>query len=546
MSLPAPISTLPAHDQLVAGLVRHLAAASPGVVPQVVQTHISTVILAGESAYKLKKPVRLPFLDFSTLAQRRFFCEEELRINRRTAPQLYLDVLPVTGTVEAPVIGGPGAPLEWMLRMRRFDAAGEFGALARAGRLQATQVDALAAHLAAFHLGLPPVDKVQAPDATPAAERPEVRQAPRKEAWYWAAASLDEIAADPLRPATCTQEAVAAVRTALGGQFARLAPLMAQRRAAGFVRECHGDLHLGNLVDWHGQVLAFDAIEFDATLRHIDIVNDVAFTFMDLRAAGLPALAWRCINAWAEHTGDYEGLALLRTFAAGRALVRAKVALLSGGDVAGFARYWTLAERLVLPPPVPRLVLTMGLSGAGKSTVAQGLAEALGAVRVRSDVERKRLHGLAPTARPGPGADLYGHAASVRTYARLGALAEALLAAGLPVIVDAAFLRQDERAALRQLALHLGVPFALVRCVASDAVMQARILARARTGTDPSDATPDVLALQQRVQQALPQDWSPWTHEVVNDGTLEALGQQVRALAAAWAEPGVVQACVDA
>ena len=529
-----PTTDLPTHAQLVAGLVRHLAAASPGVVPEVVQTHISTVILAGEAAYKLKKPVRLPFLDFSTLAQRHFFCEEELRINRRTAPQLYLDVLPVTGTLEAPVIGGQGAPVEWLLHMRRFDGAGEFKALATAGRLQAVQIDALAAHLAAFHLGLPPVDPVQAPDVTPVAEVRDVLQAPRKDAWHWAAASLDEIAADPLRPASCTPEAVAAVRAALGDQFTRLVPLIALRRAAGFERECHGDLHLGNLVDWQGTVLAFDAIEFDASLRCIDIVNDVAFTFMDLLAADLPALAWRFINAWAEATGDYEGLVLLRAFAAGRALVRAKVALLSGGHSAGFARYWALAERLVQPLPAPRLVLTMGLSGSGKSTVAQFLAEALGAVRVRSDVERKRLHGLAPTARPLPGSGLYARDATVRTYARLATLAEVLLAAGLPVVLDAAFLLQDEREALRQLALRLGVPFALVRCVAPDAVMRARIVARTQAGADPSDATPDVLDLQQRVQHPVPGDWAPVTHDVVNDGTLKALEDQVRALAATW------------
>lgn len=526
-----PATDLPAHAQLVAGLVRYLSCVRPAVVPEVVQTHISTVILAGDLACKLKKPVRLPFLDFSTLAQRRFFCEEELRINRRTAPQLYLDVVPVTGTLQAPVIGGTGEPVEWLLRMRRFDTAHEFRALARAGRLQGAQVDALAAHLAAFHQGLPPVDAPQAPDVMAA---PEAPPAPRKDAWSWATATLDEIAADPLRPATCTPEALAAVRAALDDRFTRLAPLTAQRRAAGFERECHGDLHLGNLVEWQGAVLAFDAIEFDASLRCTDIVNDIAFTFMDLLAADLPALAWRFVNAWAEATGDYEGLSLLRTFAAGRALVRAKVALLSGGDFAGFARYWALAVRLLQAPPAPRLVLTMGLSGSGKSTVAQLLAEALGAVRVRSDVERKRLHGLAPTARPGPGSDLYARDATVRTYARLATLAEVLLAAGLPVVLDAAFLRQDEREALRQLALRLGVGFALVRCVAPEAVLQARITARAQAGADPSDATLEVLALQQRVQQAVPPDGAPWTHEVLNDGSLDALELQVRALAAAW------------
>ncbi len=507
------------HDQLVAGLVRALAAATPDVAPQVVRTHISTVILAGPFVYKLKQPVRLPFLDFSTRAQRRFFCEEELRINRRTAPQLYLDVLPVTGTVEVPAIDGAGEPVDWLLRMRRFDSKGEFKALAAAGRLRADHVDQLACHLAEFHQRLAPV----APAAAPA-----------RDAWHWAAASLDAIAGHPARPASCPLHEVAALRAALGALFAQQAPLIAQRRAGGFVREGHGDLHLGNIVAWQGQVMAFDAIEFDADLRNIDIVNDVAFTFMDLQAAGLPALAWRFINTWAERTGDYEGLVLLRAHAAYRAIVRAMVALLSGGDTAGFATYWSLALCLAQPPATPRLVLTMGLSGSGKSTVAQILADQLGAVRVRSDTERKRLHGLQPTDRPAPEAGLYARDATLRTYARLAALAETLLAAGLPVIVDAAFLRQDEREAMRQLAGRLGVPFSLVQCVASGSTMLARITARAQAGADPSDANAEVLALQQRVQEPVPGDWAPWVHVIVNDGSLGELEGTLGALVAGW------------
>ena len=513
------------HERLVAGLLRWLSAADPGPPPAVVRTHISTVILAGETAYKLKRPVRLPFLDFSLLSQRRFFLDEELRINRRTAPQLYRDVLPITGTDDAPVINGPGEPVEWLLRMHRFDAAGEFAVMARAGTLRAPHVEALAEHIAAFHGGLAALT-TEAPGALPP-----------KDARQWTLENLDEIAAHPLRPAGCAAAEVAVLRRDLDRAFDEAQALIDRRRAQGFVREGHGDLHLGNIVLWKGEVFAFDAIEFDARLRCIDIVSDVAFTFMDLMAKGLRPLAWRFINTWAARTGDYEGLTLLPLYAAYRALVRAKVALLSGGDAQGFATYWTLAQDLARGPSCPRLVVTMGLSGSGKSTLARRLADELGAVWLRSDVERKRLHGLAPAERPSPGSNLYSAEATRRTYARLGTLAETLLAAGLPVVVDAACLRRDEREALRALAARLGVAFSLVVCTAEPGRLRERILVRQQAGTDPSDATPDVLALQQRVQEPLTPDEQRQAVQVVNDGPLQALEAQVARLAAAWAAP---------
>ena len=512
------------HERLVAGLVGRLAAGTPGQDPVVVRTHISTVILAGETAYKLKRPVLLPFLDFSLLSQRRFFLEEELRINRRTAPHLYRDVLPITGTDDAPVINGPGEPVEWLLRMHRFDAAGEFAAMARAGRLRPAHVEALARHIATFHVGLAPLTT-----APPGA-------LPPKDARQWALENLDEIAAHPLRPAGCEAADVAALRRDLERAFDAAQGLIDRRRAQGFVREGHGDLHLGNIVNWRGEVLAFDAIEFDARLRVIDIVSDAAFTFMDLLAHGLRPLAWRFINTWATHTGDHEGLTLLRLYAAYRALVRAKVALLGGGgDAQAFGTYWALARQLTRGPARARLVVTMGLSGSGKSTVARRLADELGAVWLRSDVERKRLHGLAPSERPPAGSPLYSPQATRRTYARLGALAETLLAAGLPVVVDAASLRCDERQALHALAARQGVDFSLVVCSAPPERLRERIEARQALGDDPSDATVEVLALQQRVQEPLTPDERRHAVQVVNDGTLSALEAQVDRLAAAWA-----------
>ena len=494
-----------------------LSLCLPGAVR--VDTHISTVWLAGDYAYKLKKPVKLPFLDFSTLALRRHFLAEELRLNRRTAPDLYLDLLPVTGSAVTPRLGGEGEPIEWVLRMRRFPAGALLSELAASGRLQASQIDALAVHVADFHCSLPAL--------VPA-------EAPAKDVVAWTCESLDEAEFNPGRPSTVDRGRVQTLRERLLALLEAQAGWRARRLQGGFLRECHGDLHLGNLVLWRDAVLAFDAIEFEPALRCIDLINDVAFAFMDLLACGHAELAWRLVNGYVERSGDFDGLTGLRAFAAYRALVRAKVALLSG-QPEGFLRYWPLAESLAADPSPPRLLLVMGLSGAGKSTLAAMLAEQSGAIRLRSDVERKRLHGLAATDRPTPGQDLYRTEATRATYARLTGLADGLLVAGHSVVVDAALLRQSERAALRQLAQRRHVPWLLVECRAEPALMERRLLERAAAGTDASDAGIEVLRRQRESVEAVPADWA-FEHRVLcNDGSLEQLRGAVAALLADWA-----------
>lgn len=483
-----------------------------------IDTHISTVWLAGDHAYKLKKPVKLPFLDFSTLALRRHFLAEELRLNRRTAPELYLDLLPVTGSASVPLLGGAGEPIEWVLRMRRFPAGALLSELVASGQLQASQIDALAAHVADFHRRLPAL--------APA-------EAPIKDVVAWTCESLDEAESNPGRPPAVGQARVRALRERLLALLETQAGWRARRLQGGFLRECHGDLHLGNLVLWRDAVLAFDAIEFEPALRCIDLINDIAFAFMDLLAWGHSALAWRLVNGYAERSGDFDGLTGLRAFAAYRALVRAKVALQSG-QPEGFLRYWPLAESLAADPAPPRLLLVMGLSGAGKSTLAAMLAEQSGAIRLRSDVERKRLHGLAATDRPTPGQDLYGTEATRATYARLAELADGLLAAGHSVVVDAALLRQSERAALRQLAQRRHVPCLLVECRADPALMERRLLARTAAGTDASDAGIAVLQRQRESVEPVPADWTAEHRVLVNDAGLEQLRRAAAALLADW------------
>jgi predicted kinase len=425
----------------------------------------------------------------------------------------------VLGTADDPRLGGAGdaAPqaIDWLLRMRRFDEADVLANVAARGELTEAMVDALAAELAAFHRALPP-------SPAPFGSAAIVRR--------WLGETLAGLAAagdarvEPLR-AWCEREA------------ARLAPLIDERRARGFVREGHADLHLANIVLVGGVPQPFDAVEFNAELRHVDVVHDIAFTFMDLMRHGLPALAWRFAGAWAERSGDVEGLTLLRFFAVERALVRSRVALLRA-DPDALERDLALAARLATsPPPAPLLVLVCGLSGSGKSTVAQRLAQEMSGIRLRSDVERKRLHGLAATERPA--ADqvpmLYGREATRRTYARLGDLARTLLDAGIPAIVDAAALRRDERDELRALAATRGAAFALVECDAPEPVLRERIARRQREAADASDADLAVLDLQLRVCEPVQPDET--AQRVSTDCDRATLHTRCATLAAALAPP---------
>jgi len=471
-----------------------------------VETHISTVWLTDDCAYKAKKPVQLVFLDARSLAVREAFCHEELRLNGRTAPSLYRDVLPVTRDAAGTWLDGPGEVVDWVVRMRRFPDDALLAHAAAQGTLTDWQVDRAAAAIARFHGALPPL-----PAAALCA----------KSLRDWAAENVAEIVELVATQSVVTLHEVQHLGTTLDAQFAAMTDWQAMRVDAGWLREGHGDLHLGNLVQWEGDVQAFDAIDFDPSLRIIDVVADAAFCWMDLLAYGHERLAWRFLSAYVEAMGDVDGLRGLAPYAAYRALVRAKVALLRD-DAADFARYWTVAARLVAAPPPAVLVLMTGRSGSGKSTVAQVLAEALGAVRVRSDVERKRLFGLAPTERPADRAAVYSADATARTYARLEALTAAALDAGHRVVVDAAALRQAEREGFAVLAAARGAAFAVVECVGSPSVLSARLTARGAQGTDPSDADVAVMQRQAAQLEPVPDAWAAVHHVLHNDGDVAA------------------------
>ena len=478
----------------------------PGAVTQVtlVQTHISWVLLAGEFAYKIKKPLKLPFLDFSTLEQRHTCCKEELRLNCRFAPDIYLDVVGVYNTPDDPQWRGNAMPIEYAVRMRRFDEARRLDHLCRRGELRPDNLADLAETLAGFHARAAPA---------PAVSRfglPHQVMAPARE-------NFDELR--QLLPQADAARRLDALRQWTEHAYTQLVPVLQARKMAGRVRECHGDLHLANLVLLDGRVRLFDCIEFNEDLRWIDVASEIAFTYVDLLDHDRPGLANWFINEALSQNGDHEAATVLRFYAVYRALVRAKVAAIRCGQAADGApadvlSCLALAGRLS-SPPATRLVITHGLSGCGKTMASTHLLQAdtqVCTLRLRSDVERKRLFGLPATQHSGSatGMGIYAADAHARTYQHLHTQCAMLLRAGWSVVVDAAFLRRSERAGFQSLAATMGVPYSILAPVAPPDVLRARIAARQALGRDASEATVDVLEYQLR--QIEPLDAEERTH----------------------------------
>jgi aminoglycoside phosphotransferase family enzyme/predicted kinase len=498
---------------LARALRTHLQSLT-GAPVDLIETHISCVLLAGERAYKLKKPVRLPFLDFSTPALRRHWCEEELRLNKRLAPDLYLGVEPVTGRIDAPRIGGSGAPIDHVVCMRRFAAGALLSERLAAGRLESDDLDRLAARIATFHR-----DAAVADTASRWGTPREVLQ-PVFDVLQRLAAATGSPVPDALRRWAEAQDAA-------------LHAVWAARRAQGAVRECHGDLHLANAVRLDGEVTAFDCIEFDPALRWTDTMSDVGFLTMDLKAHSRTDLAYRFLDTCLQHAGDFDGLAVLRFYEVYRALVRALVGAIRvrEGAAPQSPDYLQFALQLAQERTAPRLLITHGLSGSGKSTIAAALLQATGAVRMRSDVERKRLFGLAALERSdGRALDIYTPEATRRTFDRLAELARAALRAGWPVIVDAAFLRRGERQRFAALAAECDVPFAILHCHADASVLRERVSRRFAESADASEAGLAVLESQLQWNEPLDLDERARAIEVDTPHPVD-----IAALAARWA-----------
>lgn len=457
-----------------------------------IETHLSVVYLAGRYAYKVFKPVKFGFVDLTRLARRRRCALAECTLNRALAGPLYLGVWPLVARGRRGVFGtmlsahevarGPraaahgthAAALEYAVRMRRFDAGAMLSARCASHDDGLADADALAARLAHYHLHAP-------------------RRAPL--ARYGSAGSVAaqwRPLADTLDPAA---PAEAALRTWCEAQFAHAAPAIAERHANGFVRACHGDLHLDNLIRWRNRLLMFDCIEFDDALRWIDVASDLAFAVMDFAARGREDCAHRLLGAWLAATGDYAALRVLPFYTVYRALVRALAAQLRG-DPAGRARYLRVAQSLMARrrDARPCLLLCHGVSGSGKSLASRALADRIGAIRLSSDAGRKRRAGL-PDADRLPAGAYTAHAIDA-IYDDLLAHAQTVLESGYTAIVDATFLRERNRAAFIALAHRSGTQIVILDFVADSATLFARVAARAALGRDASDADASVLAGQ--------------------------------------------------
>lgn len=459
---------------------------------QLIETHISWVLLTGDFAYKIKKPVNFGFLDFSTLEKRQFYCQEELRLNQRFCAELYLEVVAVTGTPAEPVMAGTGTAIEYAVKMRQFEAGNLLSERAGNGLLSYDDIDGIAQVLGIFHLEAP------AADAGSAYGDPQTVK-------HWCEENFDHL--EPLLQDAAELQTVQHLKSWVITEWQQKAGIMHQRKQQGFVRECHGDLHLGNIALINGKITPFDCIEFNPMLRWIDVISEIAFVLMDLDYRGFKPYAWRLLNTYLQQTGDYPGLNILRYYLVYRALVRAKVALLSEQQLSDnaerqrkheeYIRHIALAERYTQPVK-PALLITHGFSGSGKSFHARKLAEEIGAIHLRSDIERKRLFGFASLDNTGSAAQdgIYTEKAGEQTYQHLAAMAAIALQSGFHVIVDATFLKRAQRDLFLKLAQSLSLPVRILDFTASVTTLQQRIARRQQLQNDASEATAEILQQQ--------------------------------------------------
>jgi len=463
---------------------------------QLRETHISWVVLTGSFAYKIKKAVKLDFIDASTLERRRHHCAEEIRLNRRLAPDLYLGVVAITLDDGRAVVGGAGPVVDYAVRMRQFAASEELPALLARNDVDAEQMAALGQLLAEFHLKAMVAPAIRAPEKTEQIQRTvlgNLHQLLENIGRADPSSSLDRLLAwtrDTARELEATFQL---------------------REREGHVREGHGDLHAANIVRHAGRLVPFDCIEFDPRLRWIDTIDDIAFLVMDLMSAARSDLATALLSRYLEVTGDYAGLRVLPFYATHRALVRANVDALTA--VAVSARATELRARLQQRLSAatswtiswtwrtrPKLILMHGASGSGKSWLSSRLIPEVPALRIRSDLERKRLAHLAPTQSSAAGVreGIYSPGFSHRTYGRLAECAEHCLRVGCNVIVDASFLQAADREMFNALAIRLGIDCVIVSCQSDPITLSRRVIDRATQGKDPSDSTLAVLDAQLR------------------------------------------------
>jgi len=461
-----------------------------------VETHLSWVLLTGEIAYKIKRPVRYPFADMRSQECRAFLCQEEVRLNRRFAPELYLGTSRICRDGATARMDGTGEPIETAVRMRQFDRADELDRLLEDDRVDPEELTRFGEALADIHTTMP-----VARDTEPWGRADTVTNLLRR--------NLEECL-DAVQGLETGFDAAAA-RTSLGARLEAARGWLNERRSAGHVRECHGDLHAGNIVRLAGRLTPFDCIEFEPGFRWIDVADEIAFVIADIEARGRPMHAHAFFNGYLERSGDYGACTHLELYKAHRSFVRAKISALGARDARGGAkesralaqcrRYLEYGARS-LAPRRGGLILMYGLSGSGKTWLARQLAPQLGAVHLRSDIERNRATG-SDRIQPAASAHQYTEEQRHRIYVRLADCARKVIAGGYTVIVDATFQSRADRALFRDMANELGIEPVLIHCKAAQDVLERRIRERAEQGSDPSEATVEVLHQQQRRLEAV-------------------------------------------
>jgi aminoglycoside phosphotransferase family enzyme/predicted kinase len=480
---------------------------------RLLDTHISWIILTGPFAYKIKKPLKLEFLDYSSLDKRKHYCEEELRLNRRWAPEIYLEVVPVTGSWQQPRIGGEGEPIEYALKMVEFPGSAQLDVQLEKGRLDESDMLDIAGMIADEHASAMKCDQLTEDDARTLVEHPMLANIEHLKVYL------------PAGEAEFLENWTRANIQALW-------PVVLERQADGYIRECHGDLKLSNLVRLSSGIVAYDCVEFSAELRNIDVISDVTFLMMDLAARDREDLGFVFLNRYLECTGDYAGVRVLALYYVYHALIRAKIAairsterdndidrdcdLLVVAHYAGVARRWIERAR-------PCLVVMHGLSGCGKTWLSDRLLARLPAIRLRSDIERKRRFGLGETEESGAGigAGIYEPAARAKIYRELAEMAECVLSTGQHTIVDAAFLGREDRQLFRDLAERLEVPFVIVDVQAQPDELRRRLERRSAEGADASEAGVDILSYQQEHAEPLDTAELECTVSVSSDTNLD-------------------------
>jgi aminoglycoside phosphotransferase family enzyme/predicted kinase len=495
---------------------------------ELLETHISWVILTGDYVYKLKKPVNFGFLDFSTLEKRKYYCNEEVRLNKRLAPQIYLQTVSVTGTEDRPSFGGPGPTMEYAVKMRQFRQQDQFDRLLANQKLHRQDITDLAHIIAKFH------QNAQRTTADSVFGDPDHIHAPVQE-------NFSQI--DALIESNADRVALSEVASWSQYEFECLKTNIIERKQQGFVRECHGDMHLRNIAKFKNAIVIFDCIEFNDNLRWIDVISEIAFIEMDLHDRGRRDFANVLLNTYLQNTGDYPAMGLLRYYLVYRAMVRAKVDCIRAHQegissdeqiqtLKEFRHYLNLARQFTKPTP-PFLLITCGLSGCGKTYATDRLMEHLLFIRVRSDVERKRLFGLAPGDSSDSALDsgIYTTEASQNTYKRLAEVTRTVLTAQWSILVDAAFLQYEQRHLFQNIAKELHVPFLILHFTAPQEVLTQRVILRQQQSKDASEADHRVLEAQISHQQPPSPDEQPYTLEVDSSGAIDfsSLAQDIQA-----------------